>query len=141
MTVKEIFNEAEGNDIERIIFNRFRRHIFMLYPYADVQMRLISIVDEPGYNNGEYFFIVSEYINFLMDIHPYHIQKMICMEFYNPFFEDDLRTCLKNFMESTTKLKSLPVENAAQRKKPCMRVYFRDKKKNVLKRIWEGLGL
>lgn len=141
MSIKEIFNESEGNNIEAIIFSRLQRHIFMLYPFADVQVGLVSVVDEPEYNDGEYVFIVSKNINFLMDIHPYHIQKMICMEFYNPFFEDDLKECLKNYIEATKKLKSLPVSSSEMKQKPCMRVFVRDKKKSVLKRILGGLGL
>lgn len=142
MTIKEIINEKDGNNIEQIIFNRLKRHVFMLYPFADVQVRLVSALDCKNCDDGEYVYIVSENIDFIMKLHPDHIQKMICQEFYNPFFEDDVRKLFKNFMEEATK-KTPPnvVQLRPNKCKPCMWIYFKDKKKSVLKRILGGLGL
>ncbi len=142
MTLKEIINENDGNNIERIIFERIRRHIFMLFPFADVQVRLVSALDDERCEDGEYVYLVSEKMDFIMRLHPAHIQKMISQEFYNPFFEDSLRSILKTYMSEVDKKTPANVVDINKNKpKPCMWVYFKDKKPSVLKRLLGGLGL
>lgn len=142
MVLKEIVNEKDGNNIERIIYERIRRHIFMLFPFANVQVRIVSVLDDNRCEDGEYVYLVSEKMDLIMRLHPYHIQKMICQEFYNPFFEDSLRPILKNYIEAAGKKTPANVVDINKNKpKPCMWVYFHNKKPNVLKRLLGGLGL
>lgn len=142
MTIKEIINEKDGNNIERIIFERIRKHIFMLYPFSDVQVRLVSALDEENCEDGEYVYIVSENIDLIMRLHPAHIHKMICQEFYNPFFEDRLREILKTYIsEADKKMPANVVSINRNKPKPCLWIYFHDKKPSVLKRLLGGLKL
>lgn len=144
MALKEIINEKDGNNIEAIIFSRVKRHIFMLYPFADVQPRVISIINEPGYTDGIYIFLVSECIDLVMRIPEEHLLKMIAQEFYNPFYENQLRQILKSYIEQTEQYKKdikSGVRIANNKQKPCLYVYFHKEKQSVLKRLLGGLKL
>lgn len=144
MTIKEVRNEKEGNNIEAIIFNRVKRHIFMLYPFADVRVCIASVVNEKEYRNGIHILLESEGMNFVMQIPAEFLIKMIAQEFYNPFFEDSLREILKGYIAETENYKK-GIKSGARmpdnKSEQCLYVFFRSEKPSVLKRLLGGLKL
>lgn len=138
MSIKEIRNANEGNNIESIIFNRIYRHIFMLYPFADVETRIVSVYEDKRLSDGVYVFIVSEYLNFVMGIPPELIHKMIVNEFYTPFHEESAGKMLKAFIEEVNNRKILAskgVEIKSTLGKPLIEYHFKVKRKSLLKRL------
>lgn len=144
MTIKKIFNEKEGNKIEALIFERIRRHAFMLYPFSDVKTVICTVIDEKNYMDGVYIWLRGTYTELIMRIPQYVLIKMVSQEFYNPFFEDDLREIFKKYMENEEeykKLKSKGIETPAMKNPACIHIFFQENKPTLLKRILGGLGL
>lgn len=138
MSIKEIKCMTEGNDIEAIIYKRIQRHVFMLYPFADVETRIVSVFKDGRLPDGIYVFLVSEYINFVMGIPAELIHKMIVNEFYTPFHEESVGKFLKVFMdevESRKKLAAEGVEIKTTLGKPTLEIHFKLRRKSLLKRI------
>lgn len=144
MTIKKIFNENEGNKIEALIFERIRRHGFMIYPFSDVKPVICTVIDEEKYLDGVYIWLQGTYTELIMRIPQYLLIKMIAQEFYNPFFEDDLRGIYKKFMdneEEYKKLKAKGLECPVMKNRACIHIFFKENKPTLLKRFLGGLGL
>lgn len=144
MTIKKIHNESEGNKLEGQIFERIRRHVFMLYPFSDVKTVLYSVIDEKQYMDGIYIHLRGLYSDLIMRIPQYMLIKMVAQEFYNPFFEDNLRDIFNNYMKQEEEYKNnhaKGVELPAMKCKPCLHIFFKENKPTLLKRILGGLGL
>ena len=68
--------------------------------------------------------------------------KMVAQEFYNPFFEDELREIFKKFMnneQNYKELKAKGVETPAMKNKVCIHIFFKENKPTLLNRILGGL--
>lgn len=144
MTIKEIRNESDGNNIEAIIFNRIKRHVFMLYPFADVKVCVISVLDEKRYQNGIYISLISDGLDMFMRVPEDFLTKMIAQEFYNPFFEESLRKLLKTYIEETENYKKdikSGARKADNQQKPYWHIFFKQEKQGPLKRLLGGLKL
>lgn len=142
MTIKRIFNEKEGNNIESIIYERIRRYVFMLFPFSDVKLVVCTTVDEKEYTDGVYVWLEGVYSALIMRIPEYILIKMVAQEFYNPFFEDGVREIFKKFMtneEDYKKLKSKGTETPAMKSKTCIQIFFSEKRPPFLKRLLGGL--
>ena len=144
MTIKNIINEKDGNNIESIIFNRIKRHSFMLYPFSDVKSVIHTVIDEKKFLDGIYVELQGNFSALIMRIPQQMLIKMVAQEFYNPFYEDDLREIYKRFMENEDKYKNLKakgIETPAMKNKICIHIFFNENKPTLLKRILGGLGL
>jgi len=147
MQIKEIRNSKDGNNIESIIYDRINRHIFMLYsmkPLQDIKIQLLSVTEHPYIRKGLYVYLVSEALDFMMRIPEEMIFKMITQEFYTPFHEDSIRPLLKQYMDEVENYKNLKAKGVHfinRAGKVLMQIHFAEKKKGVLKRVLEALGL
>ena len=144
MTIKNIINEKDGNNIESIIFNRIKRHSFMLYPFSDVNPIMHTVIDEKKFLDGIYVELQGNFSTLIMRVPQQMLIKMVAQEFYNPFYEDDLREIYKRFMENEDKYKNLKakgIETPAMKNKICIHIFFNENKPTLLKWILGGLGL
>ena len=144
MTIKNIINEKDGNNIESIIFNRIKRHSFMLYPFSDVKPVMHTVIDEKKFLDGIYVELQGNFSTLIMRVPQQMLIKMVAQEFYNPFYEDDLREIYKRFMENEDKYKNLKakgIETPAMKNKICIHIFFNENKPTLLKWILGGLGL
>lgn len=144
MTIKEIRNESDGNNIEAIIFNRIKRHVFMLYPFADIRISIISVLNEKKYQSGIYVFLISDELDMFMRIPDDFLIKMITQQFYNPFFEEPLRKLLKTYIEEIENYKKrtkADTRKADKWQKPHWYIKIKQEKQGLLKRLLGGLKL
>ncbi len=142
MTIKRIFNEKDGNNIESLIYERIRRHAFMLFPFSDVKPTICTVIDEKRFLDGVYIWLQGAYSELIMRIPQYMLIKMVAQEFYNPFFEDELREIFKKFMnneQNYKELKAKGVETPAMKNKVCIHIFFKENKPTLLNRILGGL--
>ena len=116
----------------------------MLYPFSDVKPIIHTVIDEKKFLDGIYVELQGNFSTLIMRIPQQMLIKMVAQEFYNPFYEDDLREIYKRFMENEDKYKNLKakgIETPAMKNKICIHIFFNENKPTLLKRILGGLGL
>ena len=85
----------------------------MLYPFSDVKPVIHTVIDEKKFLDGIYVELQGNFSALIMRIPQQMLIKMVAQEFYNPFYEDDLREIYKRFMENEDKYKNFSVFTAA----------------------------
>ncbi len=141
MTVREIVNAHEGNAIEAIIFERIKKFLFMMYPFADYRMALISVHKEKSTRSGIYIRFINEKAAAccVVKLNKEDVLEMIVNEYYTPFHNPEVKKGFEDFIAFIEKNKNEKARKPENEFKIIHVQFTRRNGKSSLLKFLEGL--